>query len=260
MRGFFMLIDSHCHIDFDELAPLGPLLDACRQVGVEALVVPGVSLDHLSRPLELARQHPMLWPAAGFHPWYLPADKAAFGVLEDFARRHAGELVAIGEAGLDKFKGPDAATQEWWLERQLELAASLNKPIILHSVGTHARLTAILKNHPGARGVVHAFSGSGEQARDFVRLGFYLGVGGVITRASATKTRQALAQVPLASLLLETDAPSMLPEGISAAHNSPAFLPLIHKALSEALQVPLDDLGLVLTANARRLFQGAETG
>lgn len=256
MRGFFMLIDSHCHIDFDELAPLGPLLDACRQAGVEALVVPGVSLAHLERPWQLSRQYPMLWPAAGFHPWYLPEAQGAFGVLEDFARRHSGDLVAIGEAGLDKFKGPDAATQEWWLARQLELAQALDKPIILHSVGTHARLTAILKQYPGVRGVIHAFSGSSEQAREFVKLGFYLGVGGVVTRASANKTRDALRTVPHKWLLLETDAPSMLPEGLAGTHNSPVNLPFIHKALSETLQADPNALALTLSANARRLFQG----
>ncbi|WP_115717431.1 TatD family hydrolase [Gallaecimonas mangrovi] len=255
-----MLIDSHCHIDFDELAPVAPLLARCQALGIDAVVVPGVSLEHLQRPLALAKAFSMVWPSAGFHPWYLPEDKAALGVLTALAVANKDKLVAIGEAGLDKFKGPDAATQQWWLEQQLQLAIDLDKPVILHSVGRHARLVEILKQYRGIRGVIHAFSGSAEQALAFVKLGFYLGVGGVITKAGAHKTRNAIKAVPSQHLMLETDAPAMLPEGVAGEYNSPENLPFIHKALSEMLQIDEKALAQILTANTQRLFCGRETG
>ncbi|WKE64936.1 TatD family hydrolase [Gallaecimonas kandeliae] len=255
-----MLIDSHCHLDFDELKPLAPLLDACRAASIGALVVPGVSLEHLDRPLTLARRYPGIWPAAGFHPWHLPADRGAIVRLRDFARVHADELVAIGEAGLDKHKGPDLAEQQWWLEQQLALALELGKPVILHSVGTHAKLLPILRSFKGLRGVIHAFSGSAEQACEFVKLGFYLGVGGVITRDSAHKTRAALKAVAVEKLLLETDAPSMLPQGLPGPFNSPIHLRHIHKLLAELLEMEPSLLGQVLTTNTKQLFLSDETG
>lgn len=249
-----MLIDSHCHLDFAELAPVAPLLARCRAKGVGAIVVPGVSLEHLGRPLALARRYAEVYPAAGFHPWFLPGERAALATLQAFAHEHRHALVAIGEAGLDKYRGPALSEQQWWLEQQLALACELDKPVILHSVGTHDLLLNILKRFKGIQGVVHAFSGSVEQAQAFVRQGLYLGAGGVLTRTSAHKSRRAVAAVGPQHLLLETDAPSLLPAGLEAEHNSPEFLPEILASLAATLHLAPEVLGKTLSCNAKTLF------
>ncbi|WP_341503089.1 TatD family hydrolase [Gallaecimonas sp. GXIMD4217] len=250
------LIDSHCHLDF-------PVFDEDRagamanwQVqGVQAFVVPGVSIKHLARPLALARSHPGVHAAAGIHPWYCLGDReASLQALSDFAHRHRTELVAIGECGLDKHKGPVLAEQEAWLRPQLDLAAALELPVIFHSVGSHDRLWQLLKGHPLKTGVVHGFSGSAEQALMLTRRGLYLGVGGVITRASAHKSRRAMATAPLDKLVLETDAPDMLPEGVAASHNNPGHLPLILSHLARVRDIPEPELAEILLENTKTLF------
>jgi TatD DNase family protein len=250
------LVDAHCHFDF-------PRFDGCReaelekarQAGLVALVIPGVKLSGWSRVRKTAEAHPGLYYCLGVHPWFATAhNESDMQILADLLSSYPNLCVGIGECGLDKLKG-DLSTQWPWFERQIDLALSLDYPLVIHSVKTHDEVHGAL-NRAGwsGRALIHGFSGSYQQAKKLVDLGCYIGVGGIITHRSASKTREAIARLPLESLVLETDAPDMAPEGVASGYNSPAFLGQINQALAELRQTTSRVLTPVLLDNVCRLY------
>jgi len=251
------MIDSHCHFDFPDFDQDRELIwEQCRQLGVAALVIPGVYPEQWS----VARLHSEtlanVYFAVGLHPWWL--DKVQ--QLGSIAELMRGELehprcIAIGECGLDKVIAAPFDWQKQAFEQQLALACERNKPLIIHVRKSHAETLALLKHaQPQKGGVIHGFSGSLEIAEAYWKLGFYLGVGGTITYERASKTRQAIAAMPLEALVLETDAPDMPLQGKQGERNSPLYLPEVGQALADLKQLPLTDIIQQTTDNSCRLF------
>lgn len=254
------LIDSHCHFDFPEFDDSRSLLwEKANAMGIESLIIPSVSPEYWCRADQIARSLSGVYWAAGLHPWWCETyyHSAGFGELEFLLRSalvHTG-CVAIGETGLDGLKGGNLDLQTESLLIHLQLAQECSKPIILHSHKTHAELIRQVKPfRKNIRGVVHAFSGSYEQAKQWVDAGFYLGVGGVITYERATKTRQAIQKIPLDAVLLETDAPSMPLQGQQGKTNTPLHLIDVAKCLADLKQESIDIVADVTSQNATRLF------
>lgn len=234
------LIDTHCHFN---LAPFKTELESAitqfRQAKVDKIIVPAVDYSDFNAILDLTLQ-PEIYGALGFHPLATTFDlNALTDVLAQ--TQHMQKIVAIGEVGLD-FHFPNEltsneqeSTQKQQIERlhlQCEIASTFNYPLILHVRKAHQALLQILKQYPTLSGVIHAFSGSYEQAMAFVRLGFYIGVGGIITYPRAQKTRQTIAKLPLSTLVLETDSPYMPIFGFQGQPNRPERLALILQELS----------------------------
>jgi TatD DNase family protein len=200
----------------------------------------------------------MLW-AAGLHPWWVK-DYLANHTVDDLSQAliinmQDKKCVALGETGLDAIIDLDLSIQVTCLEVHIKLAQQFSKPLILHSRKTHAELISILKKvQLNPTGVVHAFSGSYEQAKAFIDAGLYLGIGGVITYERANKTREAVKKIPLEYLLLETDAPDMPLQGQQGEINSPINVVSIANHLAELKQEPLDHIARITTENAHRLF------
>lgn len=227
-------IDSHCHLDFDVLSSqLDAVLDRANAVGVDTFLVPGVKLTNWTDVLSLAERHPNILPALGLHPYFLDEyHESDISALEQYLSLNKN-VVAIGECGLDKMVSTDFKLQITVLERQLSLAKVFNLPVLLHCRKAHNELIQILQRFKlSAGGVIHGFSGSKELALQYVKLGFKLGIGGVITYPSANKTRQAVSLVPLRSLILETDSPDMPIYQQSCKYNEPANVKTVAKALS----------------------------
>lgn len=162
----------------------------------------------------------------------------------------------MGEIGLDLFgDDPQFERQQWLLDEQLKLAKRYDLPVILHSRRTHDKLAMHLKHHDLPRtGVVHGFSGSLQQAERFVQLGYKIGVGGTITYPRASKTRDVIAKLPLASLLLETDAPDMPLNGFQGQPNRPEQAARVFAVLCELRPEPADEIVQVLLNNTYTLF------
>ncbi|OAN14340.1 deoxyribonuclease [Photobacterium jeanii] len=221
------MIDSHCHFDFAPFAEdPAHYLALAQQQGVTQLVVPAVGQRNWQTLEQLAAQFPNIYFALGLHPFF----SAEHGETPLIALEHAlqraesnAQCVAVGECGLD-FAIPDADRhqQQTWLEGQLALANRFDKPIILHCRKAFPELVRLLRQNPPKRGgVYHAFSGSYQQAVQLLDLGIKIGVGGTITYGRAHKTRTTMTKLPLAALLLETDAPDMPVAGFQGQPNRP---------------------------------------
>lgn len=217
--------DTHCHFDFPPFSDHEPeSLALAEQAGVRRIIVPTVTADRFVRVLKLARDYPPLFAALGLHPLYIAKHhEPELEQLAGFLASQPPKLVAVGEIGLDLYmENPQFERQQRVLTAQLKLAKQYDLPVILHSRRSHDQLAAMLRRtEVPRRGVVHGFAGSLSQAQAFIRLGYYIGVGGTISYERAQKTRNVMAQLPLTSLLLETDAPDMPLAGYQGQPNRP---------------------------------------
>ena len=253
-----MLTDTHIHLDLKEYADdLPQVLMRSESQGVRRWIVPAISSANWARLPVLHQQYPNLYYAFGLHPWFLAneTDQALIELELLLQPRPAG-LVAIGECGLDGAIDVPMSLQITMLEKQLALASQYELPVILHCRKAHNELLRIVKQFILPRGGVwHAFSGSRQQAEQFIELGFMLGIGGVITYPRAEKTRKAVAKLPIESLLLETDGPTMPLFQRQGARNEPAYIPEVLAELSVLRQIPPDVLGDAIERNVEKMFR-----
>ncbi|GFO53578.1 TatD family hydrolase [Geomonas sp. Red276] len=250
-----MLFDSHCHLDDPLLlASLPEVLAEAEGAGVGGMLVPGVHPDGWPVIASLAAGHPRLIPAFGLHPMHAALwDGQLRATLSNYCRNAA----AVGEIGLDYLiASPSRELQRAAFRAQLSLACEFGLPVLIHCRKAFADLLAIMAEAAGSnvKGVMHAFSGSPETARDCLRAGLYISLAGPVTFANAVRPAQVAAAVPLDRLLLETDAPDLAPEPHRGLANRPSFLPLIARKVASLKGIPVDELARATSANARRLF------
>lgn len=279
-----LLTDSHCHIDFDNFSnELASLLKQCYLHGIQRIIVPSIAPKNWQKVLELSTYNKaiplpsfssisnknndekshgascQLFPCLGIHPWFLnDLDESVLAQLTSLVAKYADNIVAIGEAGIDKVIAQNHNNldkQITFFEHQLSLSNQYNLPIIVHHRRSHDIITPLLKKHkPKACGVIHAFSGSYQEAKNYIDLGFKLGIGGTITYDRAQKTIKAIKKLPRESLLLETDAPSMPLQGLQGEDNSPLRLINILQCLAEIRSEPIDVLAQAIEINIDNLF------
>ena len=254
------LIDTHTHLDFPDFdADRLQLLADSRALGVERMVVLGVYQSNWQRMWDLVQTDSQLHAAFGLHPVYLNEHRPEHVLeLEQWLSRLAGhpQLCAVGEIGLDYFLPElDRDGQQQLFEAQLQLAADFKLPALLHVRRSHAQVIATLKRFKLQRGgIVHAFAGSREEAREYIKLGFKLGLGGAATWPQALRLRKVIADLPLDAIVLETDAPDMAPAMYPNQRNSPQHLPDICRALAELMGISPEQLAKATTANACEVF------
>ncbi|MDB6051387.1 MAG: TatD family deoxyribonuclease [Pseudomonas sp.] len=254
------LIDTHTHLDFPDFdADRTTVLENCRAAGVERVVVLGVFQANWQRVWDLVQSDKGLFATFGMHPLYLEEHLPAhLRELGDWLTRLKGhpQLCAVGEIGLDYFvETLDRNRQQQLFEAQLQLAADFNLPALIHVRRSHAAVIATLKRQKLSRGgIIHAFAGSREEAREYIKLGFKLGLGGAATWPQALRMHRVLPGLPLASVVLETDAPDMAPAMHPNRRNSPEYLPDICMALAQLMGVPAEELAAASTHNAYEVF------
>lgn len=254
----FRFIDTHCHFDFapfkgDEAASIARAAEA----GVERIVVPAIAAQFFDRVCKLAQQHHALYAALGLHPIVVEEHtQQSLEQLDALLATRPEKVIAIGEIGLDLYRdNPQFERQQELLDAQLKMAKRYDLPVLLHSRRTHDKLAMQLKKHNLPRtGVVHGFAGSLQQAQRFIDLGYCIGVGGTITYPRASKTRDVMAQLPLASLLLETDAPDMPLNGFQGQPNRPERAANVFATLCELRPEAPDVIANALFHNTQRLF------
>lgn len=254
------LIDSHTHLDFPDFdADRQALLAKSRALGVKRMVVLGVYQRNWQRVWDLVQSDAHLYAAFGLHPVYLDEHRPAdLTELAGWLTRLAGhkQLCAVGEIGLDYFlESLDRERQQTLFEAQLQLAADFQLPALLHVRRSHAAVIATLKRFKLKRaGIIHAFAGSREEARAYIKLGFKLGLGGAPTWPQALRLHKVIADLPLESVVLETDSPDMAPAMYPNQRNSPAHLPEICSALAPIMAISPEQLAAASTANACEVF------
>lgn len=256
------LIDTHIHLDAAEFdADRAAVIAAARDAGVARFVVPAVDVDSFARVRALAAARTDVACALGIHPMYVTR-----AGQDDLARLEAalaeGGAVAVGEIGLDYFVSDiDPALQERFFVAQLKLARAFALPVILH---VRRAVDPILKHLrrigvPG--GIAHAFNGSRQQADAFIALGFKLGFGGAMSFEGSRRIRQLATELPLESIVLETDAPDIPPAWARGQRNEPANIARFARILADLRGLPVDEVVAATTRNARSalplLGQGA---
>lgn len=254
------LIDTHTHLDFPDFdADRSQLLANAAARGVQRMVVLGVYQANFQRVWDLACAEGGVYAALGLHPVYLDQHRPEhLQQLREWLTRLQGDprLCAVGEFGLDYYlEGLDKQRQQALFEAQLQLACDFALPALLHVRRSHAQVIATLKRYkPSRGGVIHAFAGSYEEAREYIKLGFCLGLGGAATWAQALRLRKTVARLPLDSIVLETDSPDMAPAMFAGQRNSPEHLPEIAQALAELIGIAPEALAEASSRNACELF------
>ena len=254
------LIDTHTHLDFDDFdADRQAVLHRCQQLGIERLVVLGVYQRNLQRVWDLALNEPSVYAALGLHPVYLDEHRPEhLQALRDRLADTAGhpKLCAVGEIGLDYYvESLDRERQKAVFDSQLQMAADFNLPALLHVRRSHADTLAALKRFKLKRGgIVHAFAGSREEAKEYIKLGFKLGLGGAATWPQALRMHRVIAALPLNAVVLETDSPDMAPAMYPGQRNSPEHLPSICQALAKLMHISSETLASASTENACSVF------
>lgn len=249
------LIDTHCHLDiagFD--ADRASLLQRCVAQGMRAILVPAVTRDTWGHLRQVCDEHDMLLPAFGMHPCYTAEHRDEH--LQDLEAMLGPGVVAVGEIGLDTFHGDaDFDRQLELFKAQVAIAGQQRLPLVLHARKTHDQILKVLRAQKFAfGGVVHAFSGSLQQAQYFNELGFAVGFGGGATYDRAQKLRTILKTLSLDDVVLETDSPDIAPSFARGERNTPCNLFRITEILADVLQIPASDLAARTTRTAQRIF------
>ncbi len=258
------MIDTHCHIDDPQYAEdLSAFLAQQKADGVEAMYVPGVDASSVKDVLEICDRFPdYLFPALGLHPENVKEDwqeqlqtlKAAVDARMSNIQHPKKGLIAIGEIGLDyHWDTTFKAEQQEALREQLRWAEQYGLPVMIHSRDAAEDTLKILREFPNVRGVMHCFSGSHEVAEQVVKMGYYLGIGGVITFKNC-KLAEHLVGIPLERLVLETDAPYMAPVPYRGKRNESRWMWYVAERLAQVYHCTPEHVNEVTTANAKALF------
>lgn len=269
------MIDTHIHLDEEAYAPdREEMILRQRESGVEAMLIPGVSTTSILPILDLSTTFKGLcYPALGFHPQEVKEDwKEQWTIIEAAIREHRDELVAIGEIGLDYYWDTTfKAEQQELLRLQLALAQELNLPVMIHNreatedtlrILREAQMSNVksqISNLQHLRGVIHCFNGSRETAQQFLDMGFYLGIGGVITfknckLADTLAGDERFAPVPLERLVLETDGPYLAPTPFRGQRNESRLMTYVVERLAQVYKCSNEAIIDATTANAKALF------
>ena len=251
------MIDSHCHLDLPEFEPdWQDVLNSAVKQGVERILIPGTAVSGWQRQQDMAADNAQLDVAFGLHPYFFPDEPDnALAALRQQLQTTTIKPVAIGEIGIDCAIDTPLKAQQALFEAQLEMASEQSLPVILHHRRSHHLLLESIKRSRFTQGgVIHAFSGSEQVARQYIDAGFKLGIGGTITYSRAQKTRQTVANIPLQHLLLETDAPDMPMSGRQGARNEPQFIGEVVAALADLHGITPEAVIEQTTANYFALF------
>lgn len=248
-----MFIDTHAHLFKEYYSDLDDVILECLNNVVNKIIVSGCDMASNKEVLELVSKYDCIYGTLGFHPTELDDFKDEyFDWLEDNINNR--KIVSVGEIGLDyHYEDTNRELQKMVFKRQLDIASRNGKPIVVHSRDAIGDTYNILKDYK-LRGSIHAFSGSVEMAQEFIKLGYMIGVGGVVTFKNAKNIKEVVKSVPLAYILLETDSPYLTPEPYRGEVNSSKNIPLIANKIAELKEVSNIDVSRVTSDNAERIF------
>lgn len=254
-----MIFDTHAHYDDDRFAPdRGELLSGMNENGIGRIINVGASFEGCKNSLALAQEHDFIYAALGVHPSDI-ADLTEESC--EWIRQHLSDpkVVAVGEIGLDYYWDKEQevqARQREWFRYQLQLAKESALPVSIHSREAAADTMEIMKEAAadGIPGVIHCYSYSKEQALEYIDMGYYIGVGGVVTFKNARKLKETVEAIPLERILLETDCPYMAPEPNRGKRNSSLYLTYVADAIAGLKGVTPEEVKTVTYENALCLF------
>ena len=256
-----MIFETHAHYDdekFDEVR--AELLSSMQENGIGRIINVSANLESLENTRKLMEAYPFIYGAFGLHP-----DEVG-DLNEDVMERMRGlcrleKAVAVGEIGLDYYWDKENhEKQQYWFRRQIALAREEKLPMIIHSREAAADTLRVMKEEKSEEigGVIHCFSYSAEMAEEYLKMGFYLGIGGVVTFKNAKKIKEVVQMAPMERILLETDSPYLAPVPYRGKRNSSLYLPYVVREIAEIKGISEEEVIEMTEKNAVRLFQTEE--
>lgn len=254
-----MIFETHAHYDDDKFTEdRDELILAVHESGVHPIINVGASIHSTQTTLELAKHYPFIYAAVGVHPSDVAdLNEDTFAWLKE--QTAYAKTVAVGEIGLDYYWDKEADVQEkqrYWFGRQLQLAREADFPVIIHSRDAAADTLQVMRDNHAETipGVIHCYSYSPELAQEFVRMGYYIGVGGVVTFKNAKKLVETVQTIPMERILLETDSPYMAPEPHRGTRNDSRNIPYVIAKIAELKGITPQEVERITEENAYRLF------
>ncbi len=251
-------IDSHAHLDDERFnKDREDVINALNENGIEAVLDPGADLNSSKLAVALADRYPFIYAAVGCHPHdskFMNDD--AMNTFRQLAKNK--KVVGIGEIGLDYFyDNSDRETQKIWFREQIRLAKELDLPYIVHDRDAHEDVFRIMKeeHYDGTRGILHCYSSSVEMAKEFVKLGFYISLGGPVTFKKAKTPKLVAKEIPLDKLLIETDSPYLTPEPFRGKRNEPKYVRYVAEEIARIKEVPVEVIAENTRENFKKLFK-----
>lgn len=247
------MIDTHCHIYSEYYDDVSALIDDIKKAGIKKIIINGCDMKSNLEVLELTKKYDIVYGALGFHPTELDNySDDSIKWLED--NLNNDKIVAIGEIGLDyHYENTNKEKQIKAFNEQLQLAEKYKMPVIIHTRDAIQDTYNILKKYK-LKGSIHAFSGSLEMAKEFINLGYYIGVGGVCTFKNAKNIVNVIKNISTEYILLETDSPYLTPEPYRGKINTPKNISIIADKIAEIKQIDSSEVVDVTTDNANALF------
>ena len=252
-----MIFDTHAHYDddaFDEDRDV--LLSGMGEQNVEYIVNVGASMASSERSIKLAEKYPFVYAAVGVHPDEVgELDEEKFEKLRKWTSHE--KVKAVGEIGLDYYWDKEKHDlQKHWFMRQMELASEVKLPIIVHSrEAAKDTLDMVIAAKPlNLSGIIHCYSYSVEIAREYLNMGYYLGIGGVLTFKNAKKLKEVAEYTPLSQIVLETDCPYLAPVPFRAKRNDSSKLSYVAEELAAIKQIPVEEVIRITNENGRKLY------
>lgn len=251
-----MIIDTHAHYDDGQFdADREELLGSMEAGGIGLIVNAGSTVASWDKIVELTEKYPFVYGAVGVHPDEVgELDEEKLLRMADLLDRD--KIVAVGEIGLDYYWDKEKHDlQKEWFVRQLGLAREKEMPVIIHSREAAADTFEIMKQHAAdMKAVIHCYSYSPEMAREYVKMGYYIGVGGVVTFKNAKKLKQVVQEIPLESIVLETDCPYLAPVPYRGKRNCSLYLPYVAEQIAELKGTTVEEVIQQTEKNSRELY------
>lgn len=252
------IIDTHCHLyseDFEN--DIGLVVQRAQQAGVRQFYMPNIDSTSITGMLQLEKQFPQVCiPMMGLHPCYVKENyKDELQIVETWLKQRS--FAAVGEIGLDFYWDKTFSDQQYEaFHQQIVWAKQYSLPIVIHTREAMHQCIDVVKQHKGERlnGIFHCFGGSVDEAKQIIDLGFYLGIGGVITYKKSG-LKETLKEIDLQYLVLETDAPYLTPVPFRGKRNESAYLEYVIETLAEVKNVSVEEVAAITTANANFVFQ-----
>lgn len=252
-----MIFDSHAHYDSEQFEKdREEVLSSMQENGVGTIVNCAADWDSVTEVVDLANEYPFVYAAVGLHPDEVGClDEERFAYLKEQCQKE--KVVAVGEIGLDYYWDKEShELQKQWFIRQLALARELDLPVIIHSRDAAADTLEIMQRYAqGLRGVIHCFSYSKELAREYVKMGFFIGIGGVVTFKNGKKLKEIVEETPLRQILLETDCPYLAPVPYRGKRNSSLYLPYVAQEIASLKGISYEEVVAQTEQNGKRLFR-----
>ncbi len=247
------MIDTHCHISKEDYQDIDLIIQENIGSGVDKIIISGCTKESIIESLEISKKYPFIYTTIGYHP--SEADiitENDLNILENQIKTNS--IVGVGEIGLDYHYGKENKEKQiTLLKKQMLLAEKYHLPVVIHSRDATEDTISILKEFPKVKGDIHCFSGSAETAMIYKKMGYVIGIGGVVTFKNSNLFR-AVEAIGLESIVLETDAPYLAPEPFRGQKNSSKYVPYIAKRVSEILNIEVNEVAEATTKNAVSLF------